>query len=192
MNNLHRIFIAINLPEKLRRELSLMQDRWPELPARWTRAENLHVTLLFLGNVSDQEVYDICSVATKTGARHEPFDLTIDNVSYGPPQKIPPRMVWAAGPVSEELGALQKDLESGLYEFSGGGYREEGGYGFRPHVTLARIEQFGLKRMEPEEVPRIDENFERTFMVESIEVMESRLHRGGPAYTVLESVKLGG
>jgi len=47
MNNLHRIFIAINLPEKLKKELSLFQNRWPEIPARWTRPDNLHVTLVF-------------------------------------------------------------------------------------------------------------------------------------------------
>ena len=191
MNNLHRIFIAINLPEKLKRELSFIQDRWPELPARWTKPENLHVTLLFLGDVGDQETSDICSLASKTVRRHSPFDLTIDTISYGPPQKMPPRMVWAAGPVSEELGALQKDLESELYEFSGGNYDKDRDYGFRPHITLARIEQFGIKRMDPEEVPMIDQNLERTFMVETIEVMESELHRSGPAYTVLESIKLG-
>jgi RNA 2',3'-cyclic 3'-phosphodiesterase len=191
MNNLHRIFIAINLSEKLRRELGALQNRWPELPARWDKPENLHITLVFLGNVNDQEVCDICAAAAEVGNRHEPFDLTVDKVSYGPPKKFPPRMVWAGGEISEELGALQKDLESALFEFSGGDYSESGGYGFSPHITLARIEQFGLKKLEVEEIPDIDEKIERTFMVESIEVMESELKRGGPVYTVLESIKLG-
>ncbi len=192
MNNLHRIFIAINLPEKLKKELSLFQNRWPEIPARWTRPDNLHVTLVFLGNVTDQEACDICSLAAEIGRRHSPFDLTIDNIFYGPPRKIPPRMIWAGGPVSEDLGALQKDLESELYEFSGGEYERDREYGFRPHITMARIEQFGIKRMDPEEVPAIDEKMERTFMVETIEVMESEIRRSGPVYTVLESIKLGG
>jgi len=47
MNSLHRIFIAINLPANLKKELSMAQNRWPELPARWTKPENLHITLLF-------------------------------------------------------------------------------------------------------------------------------------------------
>jgi len=101
-------------------------------------------------------------------------------------------MIWAGGPVSEDLGALQKDLESELYEFSGGEYERDREYGFRPHITMARIEQFGIKRMDPEEVPAIDEKMERTFMVETIEVMESEIRRSGPVYTVLESIKLGG
>jgi RNA 2',3'-cyclic 3'-phosphodiesterase len=191
MNNLHRIFIAINLSEKLRKELGALQDRWPELPARWAKPENLHVTLVFLGNVNDQEVCDVCAAAAEVGKRHEPFDLTVENVTYGPPKKFPPRLVWATGQVSEELGALQKDLESALFEFAGGDYNENAGYGFSPHVTLARIEQFGLKKMEAEEIPIINEKIGRTFMVESFEVMESELKRGGPVYTILDSVKLG-
>ncbi len=191
MNNLHRIFIAINLPQKIKKELALMQDRWPELPARWTSLDNLHITLLFVGNVNDQEACDICSVAAQVGKRHSPFDITIDRVSYGPPQKNPPRMIWAHGPSSEDIGALQKDLETSLFEFAGGGYDKDREYGFHPHVTLARIEQFGLKRMDPGEIPVIDENLERTFMAESFEVVESELRRGGPVYNILESIKLG-
>jgi len=94
----------------------MAQNRWPELPARWTKPENLHITLLFLGNVNDEEVYNICLKLKTVSQRHNPFDLTIDNVTYGPFQKVPPRMVWASGQVSQELGALQKDLESELYE----------------------------------------------------------------------------
>jgi 2'-5' RNA ligase len=45
--------------------------------------------------------------------------------------------------------------------------------------------------MEREEVPRIDEPINHTFLVESIDVMESELKKGGPKYTILESLKLG-
>lgn len=182
--------------------MGALRDKWPELPARWDKPENLHVTLFFLGSVNDQEVCEICLAANEVGKRHDPFDLTLYRISYGPPKKHPddedevrpwrPRMVWVGGRVSEELGALQKDLESALFEFAGGDYSESGGYGFSPHITLARIDQTGLKNMEAEEIPVIDEEFERTFLVESFEIMESEMKRGGPVYTVLESVKLGG
>ncbi|UMX47446.1 MAG: RNA 2',3'-cyclic phosphodiesterase [Candidatus Nealsonbacteria bacterium DGGOD1a] len=194
MNNLHRIFIAINLPDKLRNELGLFQDRWPELPARWTKMESLHITLNFLGNANDEEVCEICKNAAEIAMRHEPFDLTIDKVAYGPVgnlSKKPPKMIWAVGNSSPELGALQKDLETSLYEFCGGEYRESEIYSFAPHITLARLQLAGLAQMEPEEIPEINEKISRTFMVESIEVMESQLKKGGPAYTILESLKLG-
>lgn len=188
---MHRVFIAINLPEKIRKDLSAYQDKWLDLPARWTWPQNLHVTLVFLGNASDQEVIDICKTAAQVAKRHDPFDLTLDKIKYGPAGKTP-RMVWATGRESAELGALQADLTNAFYE-SGIDEVDEvcDNHVFAPHVTLARIKQFELRKMELEEVPSVDEEIYQTFLVESIDVMESELKRGGPQYSVLEALALG-
>jgi 2'-5' RNA ligase len=192
MNNLHRVFVAINISEKIKNYLCAAQDRYLELPARWARPENLHITLVFLGNTSDQEVIDVCDTVREIANRHDPFDLTLDRICYGPPGKAP-RMVWVNGAKSAELGALQTDLQNSFFETgqpdeSIGSDEERF---FVPHVTLARIKQTELHQMEREEVPVIDEEIDKTFMVESIEVMESESKKGGPVYTVLESFKLG-
>lgn len=195
MNNLHRIFIAISLPEKLRNLLAGLQDKWLELPAKWARPESLHITLNFLGNTNDQEMCDICALAMEVARRHDPFDLKFERVCYGPLKDLPaggaPRMIWALGEKSDELGSLQRDLENTLHEFAGADSESGAGYSFSPHITLARINQAALKQLETEEIPAVDEPVNRTFMVESIEVMESETKRGGPVYTVLESIKLG-
>ena len=52
----HRIFIAINLPEDIRKKLSEFPAKWPELPVRWTKKENIHITLVFLGYLSEEEL----------------------------------------------------------------------------------------------------------------------------------------
>ena len=191
MNNLHRVFIAIDIPEGIKNRLCAVQDQYLELPARWTRPENLHITLVFLGNTSDQEVIDVCKTAGEIAKRHDPFDLTLDKICYGPPGKAP-RMVWVTGEKSAELGALQADLQNTFFETGQPGIIESDEERFfAPHVTLARIKQTELHQMEQEEVPAVNEEIGRTFMVESIEVMESELKKGGPKYTVLESFKLG-
>jgi len=191
MNNLHRIFIAINLPEKLRQELSSFSGWWPQLPANWARPENLHITLNFLGNANDQEICEICQTAVDVAKRHDSFEINLVKISYGSQTKIPPKMIWAVGENSQEIGGLQKDLESSFFEFCGGEYRPREDYGFAPHVTLARLRQTDLRQMDIEEIPLIDEKINHVFLVESIEIMESQLRRGGPIYTVLESAKLG-
>ena len=61
---------------------------------------------------------------------------------------------------------------------------------FAPHITLARISAFEFRAVEPEEVPEVNEALDLPFTVESIEVMESEMKRGGPVYTVLESHQL--
>ena len=58
------------------------------------------------------------------------------------------------------------------------------------HITLARLRQWEFNKIEPEEKPEINEDINLTFEVNSIEVMESELKRGGPNYIVLESCRL--
>ena len=62
---MHRVFIAINLPGKIKKELAKIQSQWPRLPIRWTKSENLHITLIFLGNLSDEEVGQTCIITNE-------------------------------------------------------------------------------------------------------------------------------
>ena len=70
-------------------------------------------------------------------------------------------------------------------------FRPDEGRGFAPHITLARILEWEFKKINPEEVPEINEDLDLTFSADSIEVMESEMKKGGPKYTILESHNLG-
>lgn len=184
MQKRHRIFIAINLPEDIKRELGFYADKWPELPAKWTAKNNLHITLEFLGDLTDQELADVCKVTGEVAKRHKPFSITLNRVLYGPPKKIPPRMVWIEGEKSDELAGLKEDLGECLVEKIN--FRPEG-KGFTPHITLARISEWEWKKFDPEERPEVSGELDLIFTVESIEVEESELKKTGPQYTILES-----
>ena len=187
MEKRHRVFVAINLPEEVKKELFLYSEKWPELPAKWTEKDNLHITLEFLGALTDEEVGEVCVTVKDVATRHGSFSLNLTQILYGPPKKMPPKMVWAQGEKSEELAELREDLENSLTEKIR--FVPENRI-FAPHITLARISAFGFKAIEPEERPEINETIDLPFTVESIEVMESEMHRGGPVYTVLESHQL--
>ena len=187
MEKRHRVFIAINLPGDIKKELFAYSEKWPELPAKWTEKDNLHITLEFLGALTDVEVGEVCVIVKEVAERHSSFSLNINKVLYGPPKKMPPKMVWVEGGKSEELSELREDLENSLTEKVK--FVPENRT-FAPHITLARISATEFRFIEPEERPEINENFDLTFTVESIEVMESELKRGGPVYTVLESHEL--
>ena len=197
----HRIFIAVNLPESVKKRLLEYQSRWPELPARWTKENNLHFTLAFLGYILDEELPEICKITEGVASRHSPFDVKLTKIMYGPPKKIPPRMIWAEGEGSEEFTLLRDDLEKSLsgsdqirFSPENRAFSPRKGArpprGFSPHITLARIQTFNWRRIEPEERPEVNENINISFEVSSIEVMESVLKRGGAEYTILESVPL--
>ena len=186
----HRIFIAINLPADVKKKIFDFQNNWPELPARWIKKENLHITLAFLDNLSDENLIEVFQQTQRAVSNHEIFSLNLNRICYGPPKKIPPKMVWLEGEKSEELGSLQKDLENNLFSpaFKDNLIKESRPY--VPHITLARINQWSFRKIDPEERPQINEEINIGFEVVSVEVMESELKRGGPEYTILESYEL--
>ena len=158
----HRIFIAINLPEDIKKKLAEYQLKWPELPVRWTKKDNLHITLEFLGYVADDELLQVFQNAREFASKHKPFSVTLNKICYGPPNKIPPRMIWAVGERTKELDFLL-------------------------HITLGRIKTWEFRQIEPEERPEVSEEINLSFEVNSIEIMESQLKRGGSEYVILES-----
>src|SRR3989338_4102649 len=107
---LHRIFLAINIPEFLKEEMLSARNTLPEIPCTWTSKENLHFTLVFLGNTSDKELEEILLLARKVGEQHKKFSITLSRIQYGSSRNVP-RMIWATGHMPKELLALQKDLE---------------------------------------------------------------------------------
>jgi len=148
--------------------------------------------LMFLGYLADEELLEVLKITKEVASRQEPFSVNLIKICYGPPKKMPPRMVWVEGEKNEELGKLQTDLEKNLLEKSTP-YRNEvpgAGRPYAPHITLGRIRTWEFRQIEPEERPIVDEDISLNFEVNSLEVMESELKRGGPEYTVLESCPL--
>lgn len=97
-------------------------------------------------------------------------------------------MVWVEGEKSEELTDLKNNLQESLLQKVRFRPDEKG---FVSHITLAKISEWEFKKFEIDERPEINEDIDLFFTVESIEVMESGLKRGGPQYTILESHILG-
>ncbi len=192
----HRIFVAINLPEGVKKQLLEYKNTWPEFsassttgrdgPARWARKENLHFTLAFLGNTSEQELAEVVGLMQTVGDRHSPFESRIIRLQYGPDAKRP-RMIWAIGERSPKLLALQEDVEHALAAENL--YTPEK-RPFSPHLTLARFNMAQFRQMEPEERPEIAEELSLSFKVESLELIESKLKRSGAEYTILQSFML--
>ena len=60
-----KIFIAINLPEKIKSELVSYQEKIDRFfddtcPIKWTKKDNLHITMFFIGFVEYDELIDVC------------------------------------------------------------------------------------------------------------------------------------
>lgn len=180
-----RIFIAINLPENIRENLSSQQLRWAELPCRWTKKESLHITLVFLGYLNDEELVELCRITQEIASRHEPFRINLKKIIYGP-DIIRARMIWAEGENSDDLSKLQRDMNNSLPV-----EKEKESRKYTPHITLGRLKQWEFNKIEIEERPQVNEDISLSFEVNSIEIMESELRRGGPEYSIIETYQLG-
>lgn len=187
MKKRHRIFIAINLPQDIKKMLAKYQEKWPQLPAKWVPENNLHITTVFLGDLTDIELGEVCMTAKEVVVRHAAIDVNLKTIGYGPEGKVPPRMLWASGEKSKELSLLKKELEEALLGKVRFVLENKA---FALHITLAKISAFGWRAIEPEERPELPESIDLLFTVESIEVMESELKKGRPEYTIIESVEL--
>ncbi|MEA3293091.1 MAG: RNA 2',3'-cyclic phosphodiesterase [Patescibacteria group bacterium] len=198
---IHRTFIAINLPEKIKQKLSSFQKDIDEKfdwlgqeisvnkIINWTKKDNLHITLAFLGNITDNEILDISKSVKNISFKNKQFFINLNKICYGPIGKIPPRMVWVKGEESKSLSFLKNCLEKKLFNAKTLKNYSTNNL-FSPHITLGRIMAWNWKRIDIEERPEIEEDISLKFEINSIEVMESQLSRGGPKYTILESVPL--
>lgn len=182
-----RIFIAINLPVNIKNKLVHYQTKWTDLPVRWTIKPNLHVTLLFIGHVGEDETYKICETVKQTVQNHQPFIINIQRIILGPPGKFP-RMFWVEGEKSKELANLKNNLEKALLA-TNSGYNQKEVRAYRPHITLGRIKQNKWKKLDSP--PEINQEFKHNLLVETVEVMQSNLKRTGAEYSVLETARLG-
>lgn len=190
-----RIFIAINLPDKIKAELEDLQkqivDMFPQDSrgvVRWLKKDNLHLTLLFIGSVKEEKIPCLCDIIKEVVKRQISFFLKIKRVCYGPPKKIPPRLIWLELDKNPELLKMVSNLKR---EVSGAGVLKKiEKRPFSPHITLARIKAWQWRRIEPEDRPEIEKELDLTFNVNSIELMESKLKRTGAEYKKLSSFKL--
>ncbi len=181
----NRIFLAINLSDKIKNRLMRIQEEWPDLPVRWTKKENLHITLIFIGSVNNEEMIDVCNLSKNIASQESCFEIKLNKICFGPLSKNP-RMIWAMGENNKGLSCLKNNLEMELFD-SNKDVQVDNRV-FRPHITLARIKHKEWNKMA--KLPDIEKDISLTFLVDSVQVMKSYLSKKGPEYTVLESILL--
>lgn len=133
-----RVFVALELPEVLTMQLSLMGGGIPG--ARWEQQEKLHLTLRFLGEVEGLVLAE--TIAALERVRMEPFLLTLAGVGHFPPRGQP-KSVWAGVRDAKDVSELHDRIERELDDVDVEKDRRK----FAPHVTLARLKAAPEKKV---------------------------------------------
>lgn len=124
-----RLFTAIEIPSAVRTRLSFLQGGVPG--ARWSPAENLHLTLRFIGEVDEATAGDIDDMLA--ALRAPAFDLTLKGAGeFGGRD---PHALWVGVAPSETLMRLAAKIESALQRMGLPAETRK----YSPHVTLARL-----------------------------------------------------
>lgn len=186
-----RTFVAVEVPAVVRTKLTQLTARLRQSPAnvKWVDDANLHYTLKFLGDLSIQDVGDVCR-AVQTAVENLPaFEIQVGGLGAFPTAQRP-RTVWVGVRSGEtEMVALHDAIELQLAEL---GFRTENRR-FRPHLTIGRV------RNSPEGIPELADLMaaEQSFFggvvsVSEAVVFSSQLGPKGPTYDVLGTAELAG
>lgn len=176
-----RLFIGIELPDELKQQLIKRQEGVPN--ARWQTAEQLHLTLNFIGDVEEVWANKIPGALLRL-PRH-PFEIALLGVgAFGAPGR--PQVLWAgvvpAAPLAELHGLINTRLAAlGLSPET----RE-----YTPHITLARL---GKGNNRPSAfLQRHADLTSPPFPVTQVSLFQSSLTASGACYQVIGRFPLAG
>jgi len=187
-----RAFIAADLPEDLRHALDrVMRHLKSELkgvPIRWVPPENIHLTLKFLGEVSQRNLPFLIELLQGEVADQRPFEFGVGGLGAFPDVRRP-RVIWVGVKGPKELHDLHHAVENAMEKI---GYARET-RPFEPHLTLGRVS----RNASPEEVRRVSEvlravqvGFLGSALVEEVYLYRSDLRPTGAVYTRLATAPL--
>ena len=182
-----RLFIAIALPPDVAaRAFEILPTGLVAL--RRVKAENLHLTLAFLGQTPDERLGDVTAAASDSASSVSRFTVGFGGVGRFP-ERGRPRVVWLGiaegAPSVLELG---RGVSAGLRSH---GLRFDD-RPLAPHLTLARV----VEDASAAEAKTVGAALDRLsvgglrFEVSEIAVIQSVLSPKGPRYTALATVPL--
>lgn len=183
-----RTFIAIELPDDIQERIAAVIADAASAGGRvkWVEANNLHLTLKFLGGVEEAMLTSVQNALTDIAQRSQQFTMLLRGVG-GFPNFKRPRVLWVGVDAPQTLLDLQSRIESALEQI--GFEREQ--RAFHPHITIGRVKASqGIATL----VQRLSKHENETFgevHVQQITLMRSDLTPQGPIYTPLSHHQLG-
>ena len=183
-----RCFIAVPLPPDIRDRIDryLVDLKRINQSVKWVRAENIHLTLKFFGEIGTEKVEEIKKVLPAISTISSPFMLDISGSGCFPNIRKP-RVFWLGIGRNglNKLETLYRWLEDNMFRL---GFEKEGRR-FSPHLTLGRVKKEAdfstlLEHLEKRPFPAT------AFEINRIELIKSELHPQGARYTTLTGAAL--
>jgi RNA 2',3'-cyclic 3'-phosphodiesterase len=184
-----RIFICIEVPASIKQRIDDLQQDLKEIsaPMSWTRSDNVHLTIKFLGNVKASRLPKIAAACERAAAGLAEFEIEVTGAGCFPSARAP-RVLWIGlNDASDSLNKIHEQIEN---ELAGEGFEREGRR-FSPHLTIGRARD--PRKAGPAAEKLVAMGFEpERFEAREIIVMRSQLSPKGSIYTPQAIIRLGG
>ena len=190
-----RLFVSLELSPAAIEEIATFINDMPTMAGdnvRWTRRENVHLTLLFLGDTPTERIPAVREQLELAAANTGPFTLKLGETGAFPSYHSP-KILWIGldGDV-KRLMQLQGRIEGALRSINFKPERRQ----FTPHITVGRAE----RDLEPQYAGDVGFSWRRSVLpperaeipVTEIQLLRSQFQDGHAVYSKLLSVPLGG
>lgn len=181
-----RCFIGIKIPQEVRQKIEGIQEYFSGTKSKikWVELENFHITLRFIGQVSEENICNVKKAVQRSSNFFSPFQTNLTEVGCFPNIRRP-RVLWVGIGNFDYLSEMAISLNEELH-------RE----GFpkdkrkpHPHITIGRVKKlkkagFFKERMQKADIPNL------FWRVEQLEVFKSILTEKGPIYESIDSISL--
>ncbi len=181
-----RSFIAIEISESVREKIADLQEELKKHQERisWTKPDNIHLTLKFLGDIEESKTKSIGESLTTATKEFQPFNFFVKELGIFPNFRRP-RVLWVGiNNTGNELNKIHSKIEQQLNQL---GFPKEKKR-FNPHLTIGRVQsQVSDQFIEKFNTCKFDGG---KVKVEEIIFMKSRLRPKGAIYTPLKKLRL--
>ena len=185
INNEKRVFIGIPVGCKIKSILSIVKSavNCNPIHIKWIPLENIHLTLSFLGNISNKDLPSLIQSVEKKITSNN-FQFTITGTGVFPSSKSPKVLWLGISKAIDELTLLQSQVEKSVRELKDN-YENNI---FTPHISIARINK-GSRKIDV--LPFLNSVYSPIDLdINFISMYESKLFPEGAQYIELETFPL--
>ncbi len=179
-----RSFLAFEIPGEIRPAVSSIYRglRNTSLDVRWVREENIHLTVIFMGNVDERHLPSIGRVVEKACSKYAPFKIRVKGVGvFSNLRNAKVLWIGVEGDI-ERLSYFKESIQKKLKPF---GIKEESRR-FSPHITVGRFRKgFNQTMLLKEVLDRFKDVTSPEVLLKELVLFKSELKPDGAVYTKL-------
>ena len=183
-----RTFIAIELSDDIRDALAQVQSHlsYASADVKWVAPQNVHLTLKFLGEITEEKAAEVAAALDAVSAETKPFELTFQDIGAFPKIELP-KVIWVGlDKGAQESIALAGKIEAALTKI---GFQQEA-RPFAPHLTVGRVRSGKNRATFREKLLNCKLTTGNCQLIRSFILFKSTLTPTGPIYSKLHEAKL--